>query len=127
MFPREQARTFSHKRDMGERNRDRELIERILSEYAALPVTYGEIDRELVLDRSRDRYLLMLVGWQNKQRVHGALIHIDLIDGRFWIQYDGTERGVALDLLEAGISKDRVVLGYKPPERRQINDIVALT
>ena len=103
-------------------NNDRELVERILSEYAALPVTYGEIDREAVFDRACDRYLVMLVGWQNGRRIHGALIHIDLIDGKFWIQCDGTEEGVATDLLEAGIPKDRIVLGFKSPERRKLTD-----
>ena len=101
---------------------DRDLVERIINEYAALPVTYGEIAREVVFDRSHDRYLLMLVGRQQGRRLHGALIHVDLIDGKFWIQCDGTEEGVATDLLEAGIPKDRIVLGFKSPEMRKLTD-----
>ena len=88
-------------------------------EYAAIPVSYGEIDRKVVFDRERDQYLLMLVGWQNGRRVHGALIHVELIDGKVWIQYDGTEQGVAVDLIEAGIPKDRIVLAFKSPELRK--------
>lgn len=104
---------------MGGLDRDREIIEGILSEYAALPITYGDIQREVVSDRTGDHYILMLVGRQNGRRVHGPLIHVDLIDGKFWIQYDGTERGVALDLIDAGIPKDRIVLGFKSPELRK--------
>jgi XisI protein. len=36
---------------------------------------------------------------------HGAIVHIRLIDGKIWIQYDGTEEGVATELLEAGVPK----------------------
>lgn len=35
-----------------------------------------------------------------------------------WIQRDGTEDGIALDLENAGIPKDHIVLGFKPPEVR---------
>jgi XisI protein len=73
---------------------DRATIERILAEYAKDPYAYGEIERQLVFDRDRDHYLLLSVGW-DKSRVHGCVIHIDLIDGKCWIQRDGTETGVA--------------------------------
>ncbi len=74
---------------------------------------------QLVFDRERDHYMVFLVGQQGDHRIHGPLIHVDLIDGKFWIQYDGTERGVALDLIDAGIPKDRIVLGFKSPELRK--------
>jgi hypothetical protein len=91
---------------------DRTIIERLLTEYEKYPYSYGEIDRQLVFDRERDHYLLLSVGW-DKHRVHGCVIHIDLIDGKFWIQRDGTETGVAFDLEAAGISKDRIILAFK--------------
>ena len=97
----------------------RDIIERILTESAKDPYAYGEIDRQLVFDRERDHYLLLSVGW-HKHRVHGCVIHIDLIDGKCWIQRDGTETGVANDLVAAGIPKDRIVLAFKPPEIRPI-------
>jgi hypothetical protein len=42
-----------------------------------------------VLDRAQDHYLLMAVGWDGHKRVHAPLIHVDIIDGKFWIQHDG--------------------------------------
>ena len=68
----------------------RDIIERLLTEYAKYPYSHGEIERQLVFDRERDHYLLLSVGW-DKSRVHGCVIHIDLIDGKCWIQRDGTE------------------------------------
>ena len=60
----------------------------------------------------------MLVGWDNGRRVHGTTIHIDIIDDKIWIQYDGTESGVALDLVEAGVPRESIVLAFRPPEIR---------
>jgi hypothetical protein len=95
----------------------RAIIEQVLTEYSKYPYAYGEIERQLVFDRSRDHYLLMSVGW-DKRRVHGCLVHIDLIDGKCWIQRDGTESGIAHDLEAAGIPKDRIVLAFRPPAVR---------
>jgi len=97
----------------------RTIIEQVLTEYSKYPYAYGQIERQLVFDRTRDHYLLMSVGW-DKQRVHGSLVHIDLIAGIFLIQRDATESGIALDLEAAGIPKDRIVLAFQPPEIRHI-------
>jgi hypothetical protein len=97
----------------------RQLIERVLAAYSQLRYAYGQIDRQTVFDRERDHYLLMNVGW-DERRVHGCLVHIDLIDGKCWIQRDGTEDGIALDLEAAGIPKDHIVLGFKRPQIRPL-------
>jgi hypothetical protein len=96
----------------------RQVVQDVLTEYARIPYAYGEIRRETVFDPASDRYLLMLVGWEGIRRVHGCLIHIDIIDGRIWIERDGTERGVARELLDAGVPRDRIVLAFHAPEVR---------
>jgi hypothetical protein len=97
----------------------RQITEKILSEYATVPYAYGEIQTEVVFDRKNDRYLLMNVGWDGERRVHGCIIHIDIINNKLWIQRDGTEHGIAKDLTEAGIPKEHIVLGFREPELRQ--------
>jgi hypothetical protein len=98
----------------------RSIIESIMIEYTRIPYAYGEIQTEAIFDRTRDRYVLMNVGWDNKKRVHGSLVHIDIIDGKLWIQRDGLEHGVVTELLEAGIPKDRIVMAYKSIETRRL-------
>jgi XisI protein len=97
----------------------RRLIETILEEHTRIPYAYGDIQQEVVFDRIRDRYLVMNVGWDQGKRVHGSLIHVDIIAGKIWVQRDGTEDGIAAQLLEAGIPKDRIVLGFRAPEVRR--------
>jgi XisI protein len=53
------------------------------------------------------------------RRVHGCLIHVDIIDGKFWIQRDGTEQGIANELVHAGVPKDHIVLGFRSAELRK--------
>ena len=97
----------------------RQIIERILSEYAQIPYAYGEIESQTVFDRERDHYLIVLAGWDKTGREHGCLVHVDLIDGKFWVQRDGTEQGIATDLEAAGVSKSQIVLAWNPPHIRK--------
>jgi len=38
---------------------------------------------------------------------------------KVWIQRDGTEDGMATELLKEGIPKDKIVLGFRSPEMRR--------
>ena len=96
----------------------RDIIERVLTDYAAIPYSYSQVKKETVFDRAQDRYLILIVGWEGHRYEHGCTIHIDIIDGKVWIQRDGTEDGIALELENAGIPKTSIVLGFKPPEVR---------
>ncbi len=96
----------------------RDVIEEVLLDYAAIAYSYSEVKKETVFDRRQDRYLVVVVGWEGYRYEHGCTIHIDIIGDKVWIQRDGTEEGIALDLENAGIPKDHIVLGFKPPEVR---------
>jgi hypothetical protein len=97
----------------------RQIIERILTEYAAVPYAFGDLHSEVVFDRKHDRYLIVIVGWDGDRRVHGCTVHMDIIDGKIWIQRDGTEYGMADDLTSAGIPKEHIVLGFREAELRK--------
>lgn len=98
---------------------DRRIIESILAEHASIPYAHGQIDRQTVFDRERDHYLLMISGW-DERRVHGCIVHVDLIDRKFWIQRDGTEDGIAAELEAAGVPRDRIVLAFRNPKIRPL-------
>jgi hypothetical protein len=63
-------------------------------------------------------YLLVETGWQNGYRIYGTLLHIDIIDQKIWIQHDGTEDGIADELVAAGIPQNHIILAFKSPEIR---------
>jgi len=96
----------------------RKIIEQVLSDYAAVPYVNGKFLTETIFDQKCDHYLLINVGWHNGRRVHSCIIHLDIIEGKIWIQQDGTESGIALDLEELGVPKEDIVLGFREPELR---------
>jgi len=97
----------------------RQIIRNVLSEYVRRQYAYGEIKNETVFDRDTDRYMVVSIGWQKVKRIHGCLIHIDIINDKVWIQRDGTEDGIACELEAAGIPKEHIVLGFYTPEVRR--------
>ncbi|MGB5631593.1 MAG: XisI protein [Waterburya sp.] len=99
-------------------NKYRAIITQVLTEYAQIPYAYGDLQRQLIIDREQNNFLLLTIGWQNKTRVHGCLVHIEIIDDKIWIQRDGIEDGIANDFLAAGIPKDKIVLAFHPPSVR---------
>ncbi len=92
-----------------------EIVKDLIEEYATHKPSYGEIDVKPIINAEQGQYQVMHVGWQGPSRVHGPAIHIEIVDGKVWVQYDGTSPGVALELAEAGIPREDIVLGFRPP------------
>jgi hypothetical protein len=100
----------------------RTTIRSILTEHARIPPSYGELRYVPVFDRESDRYVLLLTGRDFQgHRVNVSIIHVDILDGKLWVQADGAEYGVAQELADAGVPKDQIVLGFWPPETRKRN------
>ena len=96
-----------------------ELIEKLLNQYAQYKPKYGNIEVQTILDKERNHYQLINVGWHGNRRVRGCVLQIDIKNNKIWIQHDGTEIGVANELVEWGVPKDDIVLAYHAPYRRQ--------
>lgn len=97
----------------------RNIIEKIINEYAAIPYAYGDIESRTMFDRHNDTYMLYTVGWNSRGRIHGINIHADIINGKIYIQHDGTEEGIATDLEREGVPKSDIVLAFHAPELRK--------
>ena len=100
----------------------REAIKKVISEYGQYQLAYGDSRTELIFNRDGDNYLLFRVGWNDWKRIYGCIMHFDIIDGKIWIQYNGTEVGVAEELLALGVPKEDIVLGYHSPYMRQFTE-----
>lgn len=98
------------------------IVRQLIDHYAQFKPSAGEVDVEVVIDERTGHYELMHNGWANGYRIHGAVIHIDIRNGKIWIQHDGTEAGVANELVEAGVPKEHIVLAFKSPEMRKYTD-----
>jgi hypothetical protein len=50
----------------------------------------------------------------------------NFIEHQIWIQRDGTEDGIANDLIAAGIPKRDIVIAFHPPELRAYTEYAAI-
>jgi XisI protein len=100
----------------------RTIIEQCLLPYTAIPYATGHVQCRPVFDRERQSFLLITEGWQGAKRIHGCLVHIDIIEGKIWIQRDDTDGGITYALVEAGIPKDQIVLGFQEASVRPYTD-----
>lgn len=96
----------------------REIIQRLIRNYARYRSARGDVQVEVIFDEANDHYELSYAGWNGPYRIHGSVVHIDIRQEKIWIQHDGTEGSVAEELVEAGVPRDRIVLAFKPPEIR---------
>lgn len=97
----------------------RRIIKRVISEYAAFDPSTHAVEAETVFDDERGHYELVYLGWENRRRVHGTVLHVDIRDGKIWIQHDGTQDGIADELLAAGVPHEHIVLGFHHPDKRK--------
>lgn len=99
----------------------RQYIKQIMREHAQL-VWDKRIQAQTIFDSENDHYQLVYVGWRGYKRVYGVVLHVDIIEGKIWVQQDGTEVGIANKLADLGVPKSDIVLGIDPPMMRQYTD-----
>jgi len=104
---------------------DRAIVRSVIDLYAGFKPSHGQIETAIVIDPERDHYEVMHIGWDGERRVHGTVVHIDIIGSKIWVQYDGMNRPVAEELVRAGIPRERIVLGFHPPHVRPYTDFAA--
>jgi XisI protein len=98
----------------------RQIVSRVIEEYASWRPSHGQISSEAIVDREKDHYEVLHVGWDDERRVHGSVIHLDIIGGKVWIQHDGTDHPVAEELMAAGVPKEDIVLAFHPARVRHL-------
>jgi XisI protein len=104
------------------------LIERILAECVELCNRSSNKDLEtfLIVDQPKGHYIWMNLGWQNGDRIAGITVYVRVHDGKFWIEEDWTEDGIATVLVSAGVPKQDIVLAFHEPKMRQYTDFAVV-
>ena len=85
----------------------------------------SQTEVQLIFDTERARYQVLNIGWQDLTRIFGCIIYVEIKDGKIWIERDGTEIGVANELVEVGVPKQDIVLGFKAPYKRKFTEFAA--
>ena len=98
-----------------------QLVQDILTHHSQQGIeTLTEI--QLIFDKEHHHYQLLNLGWKEQKRIYGVIVHIDLKDNKIWIQRDGTEVGIANELVAAGVPHHDIVLGFQAPYKRKLTE-----
>jgi XisI protein len=101
----------------------RQIIEDVLMRQVGLPTIGGEIQTVPVFDREGDRYQLLDIGWDHLgRRVFQPIVHVDLVDGKVWIQENMTDLDIVKVFMQAGIKSSQIVLGFYSRSQRELGD-----
>jgi hypothetical protein len=96
----------------------RVIVKRLLQEVADMTPSDENIRTEFVCDDSLGHYQVGQVGWEGKRRVDEVFLHLDVFDGKVWLQHDGTNLRIAEDLIRDGVPREHIVLAFHHPSRR---------
>jgi XisI protein len=96
----------------------RQYIRNLLIEQATLENANSDVECQLIFDKEHDHYQLLDVGWQEMKRIYNCFIHLDIKNGKIWIQRNMTELDIAQTLEKMGVQKEDIILGLHPPDKR---------
>lgn len=99
--------------------RYREIVTEVLTTYSQQRLATPQIEVAVLFDPLHDQYALIHTGWTQQQRQYGPILHLAIRNGKVWIEHDGTEGGVAEQLVAAGIPRHDIVLAFHSPFKRQ--------
>lgn len=105
----------------------RQIIKQVLQEHIALDNRTPDPDvmHYLVADEVTDNYFWMNLGWKHGKRINKPTVHIRIYREKIWLEEDWTGDGITDDLLDAGVSKEDIVLAFHPPNMRQHTEFAA--
>lgn len=108
---------------MDKLNLYRQYIQELLTQRAKLRSPSDPVESETIFDIVNDRYQLVNVGWKDAStRIYGCVLHVDIKNGKIWVQHDGTEDAIADQLVALGVPKQDIVLAYHAPHVRQYTE-----
>ncbi|ADB37595.1 XisI protein [Spirosoma linguale] len=99
-----------------------QIVMSILNEYAAIkPAHVLDVDNQVIADYHNNHFQLVRLGWDEEEDfIYHLIFHFDIKpDGKVWIQANWTDIDIATELMERGVEKSDIVIGFQPPSHRQ--------
>ncbi len=97
-----------------------DLIVGYLREYAQTvkPANLQGVESRVIVDNDNKSFQLVRIGWNGKQSIFNVVLHFDIINDKVWFQRNNTDREIVDVLIEQGIERQDIVLGFQPPFAR---------
>jgi hypothetical protein len=101
------------------------IICKILGDYAKIQGIPVEIKSYTVFDKENHHYQLLSMGWFKQTYTYMVTMHLDIIEGKIWIQQNNSDANIAIELIELGVAKNDIVFGFMLPSKREFVTIAA--
>lgn len=99
-----------------------EAIEKVLQSWEAFPGPLSHFTIAVARDHQAKRYLIQMLRRPRHIQESDTLAHLEVKNGKIYIEADTTEEGVGTELLAAGVPKNRIVLAFYPRKMREAGD-----
>lgn len=73
----------------------------------------------VITDLEGRHYQLLNLGWRKEEHHCYIIFHFDIKEGKVWLQENRTDILIAQELVDKGIAKSDIVLGFQWPEVRE--------
>src|SRR5579864_1104753 len=100
----------------------RGAIARVFRSWEEYPSASSKFRIMGVMDTAHDRYTLTHVDCEGERYKSHLLAQLEIRDGKIWVLTDNTEDGIASELVSEGVPKNQIVLGFYPPQLREMGE-----
>jgi hypothetical protein len=94
------------------------IIDYLNEQAKIIPANLPDIESHVIVDRENNHFQLLQTGWQGPKYVFTVVMHFDIKDGKVWFQRNITEHDAVDVLMERGVAREDIVLGFRPPYAR---------
>jgi hypothetical protein len=78
----------------------------------------SEVQTIFVRDTTNNHYQIVRMGWRNGQQVFNVIFHIDIINGKIWLQRNMSDYDIIGDIEAQGVPQSDIVLAFHTAEMR---------
>lgn len=84
-----------------------------------------DVEACVICDHDGGHYQIVYLGWDGDHRVYAVLLHVRIVEGKLYIERDGTADGFAQTLVDAGVPREAIVLAFHPPYKRPLTEFAS--
>ncbi|MEZ4775153.1 MAG: XisI protein [Bacteroidia bacterium] len=95
--------------------RYQKLIRELLEEWAEVRESEENVENQVIVDTIQNHFQLVRVGWVGDKYIFSPMIHFDIKNDKIWLQANFTDADVARELVDKGVPRQDIVLGFQPP------------
>ena len=91
----------------------------LLSYYADRYNQGDSLKHYVIKDKESNHFQLIMMGFENGIFIHSCIYHFDIIDEKIWLQVNNTDNLIADELMEKGVPRTDIVIGFHEPHLRK--------